>query len=344
MADDGRPASYTVTSALQQDPYRFDLFQAIRGLECLYRDKPRLGRALRAADDPIRLGQEPSLAFAASTLASFEPGKDGMPGRLVVRSFGLLGPNGPLPLHLTEFARNRMRDFGDPTFMRFLDLFHHRLMSLFYRAWASAQPTVNFDRHLDDFEADRYAFYVGSMSGSAMASLRGRDAVSDLTKLHYTGRLMCQTHPSEGLRAMLADYFAMPTAIEEFVGEWIELPELYRCRLGESPATGALGRTAIVGTRAWDCQQKFRVALGPLSLKDYRRLLPGGEALERLVALVRLYAGDELDWDLKLVLKREQVPMLRLGAGQQLGRTTWLASRPAARDPEVVLHPLALAG
>ena len=129
------------------------------------RDKPRWGDALRPVDEPVRLGQDPDLSFAPAPLASFELGQDGAPPRLQVRLFGLLGPNGPLPLHLTEYARERLRHAGDPTLSRFLDLFHHRFLALFYRAWAQAQPHVNRDRPNDD----RFAVYVGAFVGHGAA-------------------------------------------------------------------------------------------------------------------------------------------------------------------------------
>src|SRR6185369_7881895 len=127
------------------------------------------------------LGQEPDMAFAPAPLASFEPGEKGRPGRLQVRLFGLLGPNGPLPLHFTEYARERLRHANDPTLSRFLDLFHHRLMTLFYRAWAQAQPHVSRDRPNDD----RFAVYVGALFGLSQPTSRNRDTLPDLAKLFH---------------------------------------------------------------------------------------------------------------------------------------------------------------
>lgn len=326
--------------ALQHEPYNFDFFQAVRSLECVHRDKPRMGRSLRPVDDPVRLGQEPSLAFAASSLASYRPGKDGRPPRLSGYFFGLLGPNGPLPRHLTEYAYDRLRNAHDPTFSRFLDLFHHRMMALFYRAWANARPAVSYDRP----ESDWFGVYLASLCGLGMDSLRGRDAMPDLAKLHYAGRLSCQTRHPEGLRAMLRDFFGLPARIEEFVGAWMVLPESGRCRLGESPETGALGITTIAGSRVWGYDQKFRVILGAMSMADFERLLPGGESLSRLVALVRNYIGDELDWDLNLVLDKAEVPPLKLGGEGRLGWSTWLGPRRSETDAdELILDPLAYA-
>ena len=316
--------------ALRRAPYAFHFFQALRRLECLHRDRPRLGKATQLADDPVRLAQEPSLAFAPATLAAFDPGSDGRPPRLSEYFLGLFGPQGPLPLHLTEYARDRLRNHGDYTFARFADVFHHRMLSLFYRAWADAQPTVSFDRP----ETDRFHVYVGAPFGLGMPSLWNRDAVPDLAKLHYAGRLVGQTRNSEGLQAILADFFKLPVTLETFVGHWLRLADTSRCRLGETPATGQLGMTAVIGARVWDCQYKFRIVMGPMGWAEFQRFLPGSDSLRRLVAWVRNYIGDELLWDFNPILKKEEVPPLQLGAGTRLGWTTWLTSRPLTRDAD----------
>jgi type VI secretion system protein ImpH len=255
---------------------------------------------------------------------------------LLVRFLGLLGPNGPLPLHLTEYARDRMRNEQDPTFARFLDLFHHRMLSLFFRAWADSEPTVNYDRP----ETDRFALYVGALFGLGMPALRDRDAMPDGAKLHYAGRLVCQTRHAEGLQHMLQDYFRMPARLEEFVGCWINLPANCLCRLGASRRTGSLGQTTTIGARVWDCQQHFRVVMGPMDYDRYRQFLPGGDSLRRLAAFVRNYVGDELGWDLQLILKKEQTPPPELSMGGCVGWTTWLHGRPPREDPDdLVLQP-----
>lgn len=292
MASENREAAHALVlfEALRQTPYAFSFFQALRRLECQYRDQPRLGKSTRLADDPIRLAQEPSLAFAPSTLVAFDPGGADRPPRLSEYFLGLFGPNGPLPLHLTEYARDRLRNHHDPTFARFADLFHHRMLCLFYRAWADTQPTVSYDRP----ETDRFHVYVGAQFGLGMSSLWNRDAAPDLAKFHYAGRLVCQTRNPEGLEALLRDFFKLPVAVETFVGHWLPLDEKSRCRLGETPATGLLGLTAVIGERVWDCQHKFRIVIGPMALREFQRFLPGSDSLRRLVAWVRNYVGDEL--------------------------------------------------
>ncbi|MFO7641673.1 MAG: type VI secretion system baseplate subunit TssG [Candidatus Competibacteraceae bacterium] len=332
MANPDRTSADPVAlfEALRRKPYAFHFFQALRRLECLCPDRPRLGKSVRLADDPVRLTQEPSLAFAPATLAAFDPGAEGRPPRLSEYFLGLFGPQGPLPLHLTEYARDRSRNHGDHTFAGFADIFHHRILCLFYRAWADAQPTVSFDRP----ETDRFNVYIGAPFGLGMPSLWNRDAAPDLAKLHYAGRLVGQTRNPEGLQAILADFFNLPVTIENFVGHWLPLSETSRCRLGTSPTTGLLGVTAVIGERVWDCQYKFRIVIGPMPLKEFQRFLPGSDSLRRLVAWVRNYVGDELLWDVNLILKREEVPPLKLGEETQLGWTTWLTSQPLDRDAD----------
>jgi type VI secretion system protein ImpH len=140
---------------------------------------------------------------------------------------------------------------------------------------------------------------------------------------------------------VLEDFFDLPVEVEQFVGRWVELPEKYRLRLGESPETGSLGCAATIGVRIWDRQQKFRLVVGPLRLADYERMLPGGESLDRLVAVVRSYAGDEWIWDANLVLCREEVPAPRLGGPARLGLTTWLTGERLDHDAaDLFLNPM----
>ena len=291
---------------------------------------------MRASDDPIRLGQQPSMAFAPSTLASFKAGDVKHPSHLNVFFLGLFGPNGPLPLHLTEYAFDRLHNADDPTFARFADIFHHRILSLFYRARANVEPTVSFDRP----DEDHFSLYLGSLFGQGTEPFQHRDAMPDLAKLHYAGLLSCQTHNAEGLRAVLQDFFKMPIDIEQFVGHWMELSEECRTRLAETPTTGLLGMTAVAGARVWDRQYKFRIFVGPVGLSDYLRLLPDGSGLSRLIAVVRNYAGNELLWDLNLILKKEEVPPLALGKSGRLGWTTWLTDKPIKKDADdLILNP-----
>jgi type VI secretion system protein ImpH len=338
MASEGRPAEHPLMHELEENPERFDFFQAVRRIECLHADLPRVGHSQHVAQDPVRFRQVPSLAFAPSTVVGYTAGSGGRPAQLSVAFMGLLGPNGPMPLHLTQYARERVLHHSDHALVGFLDVFNHRMISLFYRAWATGKPVVNYERR----GADRFSIHLASLFGMGLESLRHADAVSEEAKQYYAGRLARATRNAEGLAAILEGYFGVPAGVEQFVGRWLHLPPECLCRLGGSPSSATLGTNAIVGARVWECQQTFHVRLGPMGLKQFVRLLPGGSSLARLTAWVRNYTGDELSWAVRLVLRRDDVPETCLGRAGNLGWCTWLKTRPFERDAEDLLFtPLA---
>ena len=315
-----RPDDLTHYAQLQADPTKYHLFQALRIIEEQHPDRPRLGTSRRAAQDPVRLGQEAELAFPTSTIAAFRevPGK---PAVLTNRAFGLFGPMGPLPLHFTEFARERRRNYRDTTFIAFANTFTHRLMSLFYRAWAAAQPAASFDRPAEDpFERK-----LAALSGYCGESLADRDAMPDLAKRYFAGHLSSGTKTAEALVSLLQAFFEAPVHLQQFVGSWLDLEPDDRWQLGK-PA--GLGQSTSIGTRVWSRSAKFRIVVGPLGLADYRRFLPGQGAIERLEAIVRNFVGDALDWDINVILRAADVPRAALGgANAALGHTTWVGLR-----------------
>lgn len=347
MASENRSSAHALISELEHGAYRFDFFETLRWLEALNADKPRLGTSIKAADDMVRLSQEPELQFPASALASCHINHAGVP-RLAVNFLGLFGPQGPLPLHLTEYARERLRNHHDPTLARFADIFHHRMISLFYRAWANSRPTVSYDRP----QADRFGFYVGALFGMGGDSFRHRDALDDRAKLFYAGHLSAQTKSADGLQAIIADILAINVRVEEFVGEWMEIQPSDHSRLGYLPELATLGQSTLLGAFVWGCQHKFRLVLGPLNLTQYLTLLPGASDLAKLVAIVRNYMGDELVWDAQLILKSRQVPSeLALGVTKEanstnmngearLGWSMWLGPRSNDQDAnDLMLNP-----
>lgn len=326
--------------AIALEPYRFDFFHALRRVEAHHPGKPRLGRARRPADEPIRLGQAPELSFAPASIASANEADRSGRARLLVRFFGLFGPNGPLPLHLTGYAHERKLNKGDETFSRFADLFHHRLLLLFYRAWAQAQPAASLDRP----DEDRFGDYVGSLAGVGGDEWRQRDALPDHARLAFAGLLSRQVRNAEGLARFLSGYLARPVQVEQFVGRWMPLPVAERTRIGRRGAsrrmaTARLGISAVLGQAVFDRQHHVRIHIGPLSLDAFESLLPVGGALPALKALVEQYMGLELGWDLRLVLETAQIPPCRPGRQGRLGWTSWLGPPTRGRPAALTLEP-----
>jgi type VI secretion system protein ImpH len=319
-------------------PHEFGFLQLLRRVQHLAAELPRLGEADRPASEPLRLAQDASLSFPPTEIARLEAGVDGRPMRLLVNFFGMLGPNGPLPLHLTEYARDRLRNAGDPTLSRFLDVFHHRMLLYMFRAWAAGQPAVSRDRPTDD----RFEVYVSALEGLGLSSLRGRDAFPDEARLFYAGRFSAQPRNADGLADIVGDFLGVPARVEPFMRDWLELPAPDLWRLGRPGGPGRLGRTSIVGTRVASWQSKFRLVLGPLPKSLFERLLPGGASLRKLAALVRGYVGEEQGWDVRLVLQEEVEQPWQLGRAP-LGWTSWLGriGAPGERrsHSDVILDP-----
>ncbi len=318
---------------VKEAPWRHDFFALLRRIECLRPASPRFGQALRPSQEAIRLGQEAELDFAPAALASltFEGGSGNANGtaapRLGVRFFGLLGSQGPMPLHLTEYVRERQRFRNDPTAARFLDIFHHRMLALFYRAWAQSQPTAQQDRPGDD----RFAAWLGATFGLG-AEARRQGRLSENARLFQAGLLGSRSRHPEGLTKLLAQHFGVPARIESHVAHRMPIDADDRSRLGfaqnrperAASAAAVLGASANAGSRVLDRQYRFRIQLGPLSLAQYVGFLPGGAAWPQLVDWVHQYVGLGLMWDVQLRLDTLQVPEPRLGRRLALGVSSWL--------------------
>lgn len=323
--DGAGPDDLTLFQRLIDDPQAHHIFFALRLIEARFSDAPPLGRSRRPREDHVRLSQEAELAFPPTTIRSFAPPGGAAPGELVNRFFGYFGPHGPLPTHLTEYARDRQMNDGDPTLVAFLNMFTHRFMSLLHRAWVTGQPAPDFDRG----PGGRIESRVAALAGLGGPAFRDRDAMPDLARLRFAGFLAPGPKNPEALAAMLSSLFGVPVAVQEFIGCWLALEPEDRSQLGR---LGTLGRDAGLGSAVWSRSAKFRLRIGPLTHDQFQRLLPGGQSLPRLVAAVRALAGDELDWDANLILRAEDVPPPVLGQGARLGLTTWIGARRPGRD------------
>ena len=323
-------------------PWAHDLWLTLRRIQALRADAPRLGEALRPRDEAVRLGQDAELDFAAANLHSAQ--LDRAVPRIGQRSFGLFGPMGPLPLHLTEYVRDRERQHGDAAAARFADLFHHRAVLLTFRAWAQSRPEVHRDRPWDD----DFARWVSSLIGQGGRAFAQRSAVADDAKRLHAAWLMRGPRNAEGLAKILRQYFGWPVRVEACVGHWLPLSDEDRTQLQPSTLpvrNTALGTRAVLGRRVWDRQSHARLHIGPVSLQDFQRLLPGQPARLALRDWVREYLGLGVAVDVRLTLRPEDVPPSCLRArgrsaapagGARLGLDTWLGGHQPSGRPAVL--------
>lgn len=335
MASEDRSATSAINflTEVSEKPYKYGFFQTVRRINCYYQDKPLTGHALRPLEDPIRFTQEPYTSFAPSTIDKLEIDGSSRYPKLSQRFMGLFGPNGPLPLHITEYARDRSRHHRDRSLSGFVDMFHHRAVSLFYRAWAQSQPVVQFDRP----EKDRFAMYVGSLFGLGPPVLRNADEMHHFSKLSFAGHMSSMPRHVDGLLSLVQGYFDVPTQVRQFVAHWMKIPAQDRLQLGNMDMGGCLGRDTIIGERVWQRQDKFQIRLGPLSLDRYESFLPSGKSFKALVAVVRNYIGIEYLWEINLILKKEEKPVTCLGVSGTLGWTSWIESEHQLEHVEDLL-------
>jgi len=313
---------------LREEPWKFDFFRALRVLENDRVELPKIGESVLPAQDAVQFTQKTEMGFATSTLGELTQEASDPRPKLSVRFFGLLGANGPMPLNLTHYALDRSHNERDGTLTSFLNVFHHRMIAFFYRAWALCQKSADYDRPA----SSRFAAYIGSFFGFGEQTLWNRDSILDRSKIYYTGRLAFQSRSVSGLQDVLGDYFGVAAEIVTFFGHWIGIPDDLRTRLGIVPENATLGCSAILGSHQWDVQNRFRLRLGPMEFARFRDFLPGGQSLQRLADWIGLYTGNQFFWDVQVLLKAGEVPDTVLGSGSMLGRTSWLKSRPFTDD------------
>lgn len=338
MATTSRPQTPDLSDSpladtLREDPCSFEFFQAVTLLQRLRPDRQPAGRFTNPEDEAVRFGANPSLAFPASQIQELD-WSENEPARMQVNFMGLTGPMGILPYCYSELMAERLRS-KDRTLLSFLDLFHHRMISFFYRAWEKYRFPVTYALG----EEDLFTHHLRDLVGLGTPGLENRQAVPDEALLHYVGLLAMQSRSSSALEGILSDYFQVPVEVEEFVGAWYDLAPGTECSMDEDESESQLlGGGAVVGDQIWDQQSRARIKLGPMPLEQYREFLPDGSAFEPLRAFVRFFANDNIDFEAQLILKREDVPRCQIDLDSQapprLGWASWLKSVPLSRDPD----------
>ncbi len=334
-----RLASPEVAAQLAAEPAAFEFFQAVRLLERLYPERARVGGFGAPAEEVAHFAASPSIAFPASEVHDLALPGEG-PARLRINVMGLIGPLGVLPYHYTLLVAERLRA-RDRALQSFLNIFQHRIISLFYRAWEKQHFTVGYERD----RAERVTQHFFDLVGLGLPAVRNRMPVPDEAFIFYAGALAPQPRAAVALQALLEDFFDVPVAVEQFIGGWYALAPGTQCSLGsETGASDQVGLGAVVGDEIWDQQARVRIRLGPLTREQYERFLPTGAAYALLRTLTRFFSHDQFDFEVQLVLARDEVPCCRVGAdgdqAQPLGWGTWLRTQAFARDADETLLTL----
>lgn len=311
------------------NPMRQGLYVCLSSLESENPELPRLGEALRPQQEPVRVGQWPFMNFAVRELAktstepeahlNSEPNTQPATPRMYFQNFGLLGPQGALPLHLTEYALNRVQHSKDSTFTEFLNVFHHRMYLLFYRAWANAQPHIGWRRG----DLNPYSRSAADLAGHGAEAFGGQMQLKDSSRIGGAAHLTRASRPREGLERWLAGVLGLDVRAFDFVGQWLDLSVGDTWCLGRGQQQ--LGQSILLGRRCLEVHTTVQIEYGPMSFKRYLELMPGERQRRMLDEAVASHLGLECEWQHYLLLKAEEVPACKLAKqGAALGRTAWL--------------------
>lgn len=346
MPEFGWRSPTSVEAWLQSQPYSFNFFQAVKILEVLSPKSESPGTTSDPEREPVRFRSSAGLEFPPSDICEIR--KTSGPARnlapeMTVAFLGLAGALGPLPLPDTErlIELIRRKDFA---FRDFLDVFHHRLLSLFYRVRKTHHPALTQESP----QNTPLARYLYSFFGLGPHTLRRSKRIPDERLLYYAGLLSQQPRSAVGLERILADHFPLPVdshhreehrplpiEIRQFSGEWYRLEPDQWTRIGLNGQNQQVGNGVVLGTRVWNQSARFEVRLGPMPISQFLDFLPSGTAFRPLCEITRFYAGQEFDFTFRLVLQRGDVPPLQLGQAR-LGWTSWIRERPFSQDASQV--------
>ncbi len=342
MAAKGRRRSFAlakvkeepVRALFERQPFSFEFFQAIRILERLQPERKALGYFNSPRNEVVRIGAYASMSFPASYIQQAKWAAGDQPF-LVVNFFGLIGTMGVLPHFYTVLLMERLR-VKDTGLRDFLDLFNHRFVSLFYRAWEKYHFGVAYERGA----LDAFSRNMLDLVGLGTKGLQSRLALRDESIVFYGGLFAQRPRSAIGLEQVVSDYFDVPVKVRQFVGAWYKIDANTQCELDDwgYQVSRQLSVGALVGDEIFSNQSKIRLRIGPLSLAQYRQFLPDGSAYPALRSLVRFWAGDALESEVQLVLHRTSVPTCQLGDPDgeppRLGWLSWAKSQTQARDPD----------
>lgn len=324
MADDaGKTRSHLELASDQIE--QMDFFQMLALLE---QDGLRFGRSGGPDREPARLGQSARLSFATQDLADVDMGRDlKFPPKVAVNVIGLLGPEGPMPLHLTRWIMERLSNrwfagdspsaLADTSFLDLVNMLQHRMMAFYWRAWADARPEI----HIAHDDGGKVSAMLRAFAGLGLPGTLMDDARIDGSKLRHATSLVQDNRSPDRLTAFVSTVIEAPVSLSEFVGVWIDIPGSLQTQIGKTYCR--LGKEAVVGARSFDRQSRAELRIGPLSLDEFTAFSKDRTRWDQMRHAVIFASGKELEFNVRLILAANDIPDARLGHCQ-LGRTIWL--------------------
>jgi type VI secretion system protein ImpH len=332
MATEERKQNSDVKQRLMDQACSFSFFKAVHLLEGFAGGRAP-GQSLSPAKDPVRFRVLPGFSFPASDIAAVRNGNRAPIPEMTVNFMGLIGPKGVLPDWYNEHAL-QMNHQKAHAFNAFLDLFHHRLISLFYLAWKKYRLAENYQPDGGDPISSSLAELAGI--GPAEQDRDPEFYQNARRRLIYFSGLVSRVVPTASvIETIIANAVGAPARVEQFVMRMIAVHRENRSRLGKK--NGTLGEDAMCGGRIRDINNTFVVKLGPLTWKKYLAFQPCSRNLEMVQRLIGRIAGIEYEFEVHLILKGPEIPGLSLGGREGaplLGRTVLLRNpvRPCTRD------------
>ncbi len=329
----------TVIEHLQEEPWRFDFFQAVRLLvEWLGQQGIAPERALT---EHLFFENSLSLSFAPAQVATLAVTDDAPPRiRLTPAFMGFLGAKGTLPHHYTERIGNHQWSTKDEAPRAFLDLFSNRTLAQFYTAWCKHRI-----EHPDSAGKDGFLALLLSLAGfQPGAGDEDESRIGDELIAYYAGPALQQPMPPGMLGRLLADYLRVPVFIDEATGAWIDLDASEQCALGQMNAH--VGSNTLLGDSSWRPDLHARICIGPLHRDAFDHLLPGTERARALARLLHLFGNPTVTYDVRLTLKGEDITPMCLSGGAtrpaRLGQDSFLVAAPGGSDRSDLVYRIRL--
>jgi type VI secretion system protein ImpH len=294
---------------------QMNFFQLCQLIERLMPQGEGLGASDTPAAEPIRFRPYPKVGFPGTELAAVES-DDGRPDRpptIRTTFLGLYGVDAVMPPHLIDDIV--LRREGHEEVMAFLDLFNHRITTLFYRAWRKYRYPSGFER-ADDSTSRALLCLAGFGLGDKAASA----GLPGARVLGMLGLLSQRTRTVEGLAGVVA--LALPGAgvkVEERFPVWVRLDDRPGLRSGGSSSTRGvgsegLGQGHVLGRRVKNRGEAVLLTLQPADAEQAHDLLPDARLYRELISVLRVYLGNKTDVVLRMEVSASVVPELKLGS------------------------------